>query len=299
MLDQSLMESRAPHYENIRLHVAVLESGFTPTISKDVGNFTLPQQRSTKQFIDRHHRWQDWLKVNLKKEFWSRGLQMICEVRDIDLTPDHPNFRGENWHVKGQRNEYICASSILTYGSHNVTRPQLSFRRRVWTEEASLAWGYITEPPFAPDIYGAKTGDPVIQHIGDVSLFEGRLVTFPNIWQTRLLPFDLVDKGRPGYLKLLTLHLIDPNRRIISTSRVPPQQREWWSQEVRQRSPVLWRLPNEIWTKIVSEVDGLPLTDEEAELTRSEFLQERAEYQRKHTEAMMDYGEWDLDSDAE
>lgn len=139
----------------------------------------------------------------------------------------------------------------------------------------------------------------MIQHIGDVALREGRLVTFPNIWQTRLLPFELEDKTKPGHVNLLTLHLIDPNRRIISTSRVPPQQRDWWAQEVRRQNPVFWRLPTELWIKIVNAAEGTPMSVNGAQKLRAEFVEERAEYQRKHTQAMMDYGEWELDSDAE
>lgn len=298
MLNRSLMELRAPNYQNVRLHVAILESGTAPKVTKDVGSFTPAQQRTTKQYINRQYRWHDWLYVDLKREFCGRGLQLVCEVQHFHLL-DQPSCKGEDWHVQGQRNEYICATAILAFSIHNVTQPRLSFRRRVWTEEADLAWGYITEPPFAPEIYGAKTGDPAVQHIGDVDLREGRLITFPNIWQTRLLPFELVDKKRPGRVKILTLHLIDPSRRIISTSRVPPQRRDWWADEVRLRNAVLWRLPNEIWMKIVNEVGGLPLSPDQAEQMRNEFLEERAEFHIKQTKAMMDYSEWDLDSDAE
>ena len=296
MLNQSLMESRAPHYQDVRLHVAVLE-GTGCTISKDVREYKPAQQRTTKQFIGHEGCWQSWLYVDLEKEFWSRGLQMVCEVQEIDLTPDHPNYDGNDWHVKGQRNEYICASAMLIYSVHNVTQPQLSFRRWVWTEEAGIAYGSITEPPFAPEIYDAHTGDPCIQHIGDVALREGRLVTFPNIWQTRLMPFELTDKGKSGHFKILTLHLIDPNRRIISTARVPPQRRDWWAEEVRGKNAVLWRLPKKIWAQIVDAVDGHPLSRQESLKLRDEFVEERAEFQRKHTKAMMDNLEWYLGYD--
>lgn len=225
---------------------------------------------------------------------------MVCFVQEIDLSPSkQPSYKGEDWHVQGQRIEYICASAILTYAAHNVKQPRLSFRQRVWTEEAGLAWAYIAEPPFALEIYGAKTADPTIQHIGDVDLREGRLVTFWNIWQTRLLPFELADKREAGYAKILTLHLVDPNRRTISTSRVPPQNRKWWAREVRRRDAILWRLPNEIWARILDQVEGLPMREDEAEEMRQAFVEEREEFQKKHTEAMMDYLEWELDSDAE
>lgn len=141
MFNQSLRESRAPHYQGTRLHVAVFNSNpTTPEIHKDVGEYTPPQQRATKQFIDREHNWQSWLHVDLRKEFSNRGLQMVCDVREVDLDPKHPSYAGEKWHVQGQRNEYICASAIIAYSVRNVTQPQVSFRRRVWTEEALLGW---------------------------------------------------------------------------------------------------------------------------------------------------------------
>lgn len=36
-------------------------------------------------------------------------------------------------------------------------------------------------------------------------------------------PFELEDKSKEGRLSMLTLHLIDPNRRIMSTAMVPCQ----------------------------------------------------------------------------
>ena len=38
---------------------------------------------------------------------------------------------------------------------------------------------------------------------------------------------------------------------------------------------------------------------DEAEEVRRRFVEETEGFQRKHTDAMMDYLEWDLDSDAE
>lgn len=140
MFNESLIESRAPSHEHTRIHVTVLENiDTTTTIYKDVESFTPPQQWTTQQFVDREHRWLDWLYVDLKKDFWNRGLQMVCEVRAIDLTRDQSNYEGEKWHVQGQRHEYICATAILPYSMHNVTQPRSSFRRRVWTEEVGLA----------------------------------------------------------------------------------------------------------------------------------------------------------------
>ena len=293
LFNRTLMALKAPNYENARLHVAVL--GREPMIKKDVDDFCPPEQRAITDFRNAQGRYREWLFVDLKKEFWNIGLQFVLHIQEINLTPNRPRFRGEEWHVQGQRNERICATATYVYGSENITPASLSFRRRIFDEEANLAKGYIWEPPFAPEIYGAETGDPLIQHMGDIELREGRVVTYPNIFQTRLLPFELKDPSRPGRVKLLTMHLIDPNRRMMSTAMVPPQRQDWWADEIRRQNARIYRLPMEVWERIVGMVEGYPLGMDEAEKIRREFVEERAEVQKKHTKAMEEYLEWDLD----
>ena len=122
---------------------------------------------------------------------------------------------------------------------------------------------------------------------------------FPNTFQTKLKPFSLADKSKPGYLRLLTLHLIDPNRRIMGTGMVPCQRCDWRAKEVRESCPRFWRLPTEVWERIVELVDGWPLSMEEGEEMRKQFKEERDEYRKKHTYAMDNYLPWDLESHAE
>ena len=294
-LNRTIMALKAPSYENVRLHVADL--GRNPIIKKDVDNFCPTEQRAIIDFVDGQGRYRDWLFVDLKKEFWNIGLQFILHIQEISLDRNRPAFSGEEWHVQGQRNERICATTVYVLSCKNTTPASLSFRRRVHTEEASLAKGYIQEPPFAPEIYGAKSGDPVIQHMGDIELREGRVVTYSNIFQTRLLPFELKDPGQLGHVKLLTMHLIDPNRRMMSTAMVPCQRKDWWADEIRRQNASIYRLPAEVWKNIVDMVEGYPIGMDEAESISREFKKERAEFQKKHTKAMEEYLEWDLGFD--
>lgn len=41
-------------------------------------------------------------RVDLKKEFSERGLQIIVKLANIHLTPEKPNYAGGTWHVEGQ-----------------------------------------------------------------------------------------------------------------------------------------------------------------------------------------------------
>ena len=76
---------------------------------------------------------------------------------------------------------------------------------------------------------------------------------------------------------------------------VPPQRRDWWAQEIRAGNARFWRLPGEVWNRIVDMVEGYPIGMEEGEEMRREFKTESGRAREKHTKAMMDYLEWDLD----
>jgi hypothetical protein len=294
MFNQTLIDLKAPGYSNQRFHVA--ELGREPMIVKEPAEFRPPQQRATSRWLDSEGRFREWLFVDLKKEFWNIGVQMILRLMDIDLSPGKPFYESEDWHVEGRMNERICATAIYAYSVYNTTSASLSFRRRINAEEAMLAKGYIQSPPWAPELYGARSGDPVIQHMGDITLSENRLITYPNTFQTRLLPFELINKSKLGHVKLLILHLVDPNRRMMSTAMVPPQRRDWWAREVRAGNTRFSRLPTEVWDMIVEMVE-YPIGMEEGKKMRREFKTENARATEKHTKAMMDYLEWDLDGE--
>ena len=82
----------------------------------------------------------------------------------------------------------------------------------------------------------------------------------------------------------------------MSTAMVPCQRRDWWAREIRQRSLSMRRLPTEIFDKIIGMVDGYPISLEEAQKFRTEFMEEREEYRKQHTESMEAYLGWDLGS---
>jgi hypothetical protein len=115
-----------------------------------------------------------------------------------------------------------------------------------------------------------------VQEIGDVLAKEGRLVSFPNIFQHRVSPFSLADQTKPGHRKILALFLVDPYSRIISTANIVPQQRHWYSlnEEALQRAS---RLPVELREEIARlvEQDGFPISTKEAKEYRRELMKER------------------------
>ena len=124
------------------------------------------------------------------------------------------------------------------------------------------------------ELYGVQQDGPKVQEIGQIVTREGRLLAFPNVFQHRVAPFKLEDPSKPGHRKILALFLVDPYCRIISTANVPPQQKSWWSSEIRD-SERLAGIPQEVVDQIVDDVDDFPISLEEAKELRLELMEER------------------------
>ena len=105
-------------------------------------------------------------------------------------------------------------------------------------EASDLEW---LEP-----IFGCRYWGTAVQHTGSVTMQEGRLLTFPNILQRHVQPFELADHTKPGHCKTVVLYLVDPGIQVISTANVPCQQKEWWSEKLMEvRDGLLGKLPVE------------------------------------------------------
>lgn len=124
--------------------------------------------------------------------------------------------------------------------------------------------------------WAMKDGDPCHQYIGAKPINTGLAIAFPNIYQYRHPPFRLHDPSRKGHQRLVAFYLVDPEvQPVISTSRVPPQQKTWIKAAVEKYIDP--RLPVELVEKIVSQVEG-KLSRDEAMNHRQEMLEERRNF---------------------
>ncbi|KAL8658295.1 MAG: hypothetical protein Q9226_001111 [Calogaya cf. arnoldii] len=191
------------------------------------------------------------VRIDLQKEFWDIGIQAVIQVSSINLDQENPTFPGEDWHVQGQLNERICATVIYCYSSSNISEASISFRHRCDSEDLMSLNALTRTTKETEDVYGVKDLEPAVQEQGSVVINEGRVISFPNVFQTKINPIKLNPSAKTGHLKMFVMHLIDPNRRIMSTSMVPCQRRDWWARETVQKVPVLRRLPVEIFRTII------------------------------------------------
>jgi len=185
-----------------------------------------------------------------------------------------------------QQNEHICATALYYYDTVNITESRLSFRQQTadtTRDEIIYEQGYHD---WLPEVFGCEQDGPTVQYVGDVVTKEGRLLTFPNVFQHRVESFQLLDKSKPGHRKILALFLIDPHIRIISSANVPCQQREWWAQEILGHG--LFRtLPVEIQNELICHVEEFPIGIEEAKKLRLELMEERKAFVKRHEDQFM------------
>lgn len=213
------------------------------------------------------------MRPNLRAMF-PDGLQVIFKLANIHLSPADPEYGGGSLHVEGALNDRIVATALYYYDCENITESVLTLHHPVDVEELRMI------PPqhefeSLERWLGISSYDPSLQRLGRVVTRQGRLLAFPNVLAHQVQPFKLADNSRPGHRKILAMFLVDPHIRVLSTSVVPPQRKDWWAREVRKVGP-LATLPMEIFDLIIESVDGFPMTWEDALATRETLMRERS-----------------------
>ncbi|KAI0762923.1 hypothetical protein C8Q74DRAFT_1207359, partial [Fomes fomentarius] len=214
------------------------------------------------------------VEVNLK----GHTLQVIVKLANIVLTPDKPKYPGGAWHVEGMLNERIVATGLYYYTCENITESRLAFRTQVGADADGSGMAYEQNDNNGyRSVFGFANEDMMNQELGHIVAVEGKCVVFPNLWQHRVQPFELDDPSKPGVRKILCFFLVDPYRRVHSTSDVPPQQRAWYENEMG-RIPALGELPKELYDMIASYALAGTISREEAEEVRKDLMEERSNF---------------------
>ena len=220
-----------------------------------------------------------------------RTLQVIVKLANIVLTPDNPAYPGGSWHVEGMANERIVATGLYYYACENITESRLAFRSAVGAGEDAPRgpFGHYQQGDSRGwrVAYGFGRADAMSQPLGHVCAEAGKCVAFPNVYQHRVEPFRLADPSKPGVRKILCFFLVDPETRILSTTDVPPQQREWALEEV-ENLPCLQKLPAELRCMIAEHVAENMLTRAQAEEHRAKLMEERSNFVVKHNEEVFE-----------
>ncbi|KAI0407863.1 hypothetical protein F4802DRAFT_619962 [Xylaria palmicola] len=213
------------------------------------------------------------MRPNLRNMF-PGGLQVIFKLANIHLSPSDPDYEGGSPHIEGALNDRIAATALFYYDCDNITESTLTLDHLVNAEEVSRIppqYEYRSLERWL----GISNEEMPLQELGKVVTREGRFLAFPNVLPHEVQPFRLADDTRPGHRKILAMFLVDPHIRVLSTSVVPPQRKDWWAREVRKIAP-LRELPTEIFDMIIASVDGLPMSWDDALATRELLMDERS-----------------------
>jgi len=111
VFNRTIIDLKAPGYLNQRIHL--VDFARHPFIKCDPDDFRPPEQGANESFLDENGRFQRSMFVDLKREFWNIGLQMVLHLRDIELSPENPEYEGEEWHVQGQTVIFPSSISLL------------------------------------------------------------------------------------------------------------------------------------------------------------------------------------------
>ncbi|KAG0041620.1 hypothetical protein BGZ83_001586 [Gryganskiella cystojenkinii] len=223
--------------------------------------------------------------VNLPKPYNLKAtkgpLQVIVKLANIELTPENPIYGGGSWHVEGMENENIVASGIYYYHSENVTETRLNFRIHVREPEYQQGDHRGCEL-----MYGLMDDAALNQSLDGIMTKQDRCIVFPNIYQHQVQPFELEDKTRPGSRQILVYFLVNPQKKILSTTHVPPQQWDW-AQTAGMLGEVSSRLPPEL----VNQVEGYlewPMSLTEAREHREMLMEERKYFVERTNEEIFE-----------
>ncbi|EMD35986.1 hypothetical protein CERSUDRAFT_115932 [Gelatoporia subvermispora B] len=219
-----------------------------------------------------------------------RTLQVIVKLANIVLTPDKPAYPGGSWHVEGMCNERIAATGIYYYASENISESRLAFRAAVGDgtgDSDEIRYDQSDFRGFRVAFGIEGSGGPLNQLLGSVVTKEDLCLAFPNIYQHRVAPFQLADPTKPGVRKILCFFLVDPTQRILSTTDVPPQQRDWCDEEIAGNTR-MQTIPVELYDIIRSDAVEGTITLDEAREERAELMSERANFVMTHNEEIFE-----------
>lgn len=111
VFDRTLIDLKAPGYQNQRIHL--VRFGRTPFIDREPENYRPPEQRAYGDWLNQKGQYKSSIFVDLKREFWNIGLQMVVHVREINLSPSNSSYQSEEWHVQGQNVRSLSLTNSL------------------------------------------------------------------------------------------------------------------------------------------------------------------------------------------
>lgn len=188
--------------------------------------------------------------------FCNQKLQVITKIVDYEFMPrnfvDGELYEGV-WHVEGMSHEEIVATAIyFLHRDDDTNGGEIEFKRAFLKEEADYV--FSNKPQWSP-----PEQNLIIEHgmipLGQVQTIQNRLLVFPNshvhkvdsMWrefkeldsdsesdsesgenkekEKKEKKKEKTDEVKKSTRRIVVFFLVNPEKRIISTREVKPQQK--------------------------------------------------------------------------
>ena len=158
-------------------------------------------------------------------------LQVITKIVDYELKPGQ-TYEGV-WHVEGMSHEEIVATAIyFIHRDDDIKGGDILFKRSFFKDEAKdIKYRRVAQWRYGPQERMIEDG---LTPLGTVETLEKRLLVFPNshvhkvskIENCNAPSVDTNDTDSVQKRRIIVFFLVNPDKRIVSTREVPPQQKE-------------------------------------------------------------------------
>ncbi len=149
----------------------------------------------------------------------NRSLQVVTKVVEYRVNREE-NFDGV-WHVEGMSHEEILATALcVVHRDENFSGADIEFRRFLFEDEGNTL--IHSTPQNATRPTDTMSGGDV-RPLGCLKTPANRVIVFPNSHIHRLSSMYSSD-GVDATRRIVVFWLVNPERPIVSTANVPPQQ---------------------------------------------------------------------------
>ncbi len=158
-------------------------------------------------------------------------VQVITKIVDYELQPGQ-TYEGV-WHVEGMSHEEIVATAIyFIHRDDDIVGGDLLFKRAFHEDEANFIFSRVDQ--CRPDHLERIIAEGLLP-LGKVQTLPRRLVVFPNSHvhkvtklenQATTIANDTNSSNSVQRRRIVVFFIVNPEKRIMSSREVPPQQME-------------------------------------------------------------------------
>lgn len=159
----------------------------------------------------------------------NQELQIITKIVDYELSSQSQmNYEGV-WHVEGMSHEEIVATGLYILDrDEDIEGGSIIFQRSFHKDECDEIFEMV---PQDRHLLLDETIENGLSPLGMIETLRGRLIVFPNshvhkVSTMKKVLKDEKDKDKISRRRIVVFFLVNPEKRIISTREVMPQQEE-------------------------------------------------------------------------